>query len=111
MVKMKQATMLYKHPGKHFLRGHGGSFDYIVVDKCDEKVYDDALANGWCESTTEALTASKGKAGQEKDEADAKVAVEAKEIEEKVAVEAKEQTNADAKAAVEKSWQRRTSSR
>lgn len=59
MEKMKQATMLYKSPGKHFMRGHGGSFDYIVVDKCDEKAYDDALAGGWHESTTEALKHTK----------------------------------------------------
>lgn len=60
-------TMVYKAPGVHAI--HGGHFDYLVVD--DEKL-DDALADGWHLTTTEAKAAL-----DEKLKADAEAAEEA----------------------------------
>jgi hypothetical protein len=47
--KMKEPTMLYKHPGPHAI--HGSFFDHIVVD-IDE--IEDAIKAGWSRTTTEA---------------------------------------------------------
>lgn len=54
---MKQATMVYRHPGKHKL--HGDMFDYIIVsaeaeEEGGESQLDQALADGWFKTTTEA---------------------------------------------------------
>ncbi len=58
---MKQATMVYKHPGKHKI--HGALFDYKVVsgeaeheDKEDDakSELELALSDGWFLTTTEA---------------------------------------------------------
>lgn len=53
---MKEATMLYRHPGPHEI--HGGKFDYIVVDADDVPA---TVAQGWRRTTGEALDASKPK--------------------------------------------------
>jgi hypothetical protein len=42
---MEHPFMLYKKPGPHKIMD--GMYDYIVVDKCDEKAYNAALKDGW----------------------------------------------------------------
>tara|TARA_R110000744_G_C19336636_1_gene559096 strand:- start:1181 stop:1492 length:312 start_codon:yes stop_codon:yes gene_type:complete len=54
---MEQATMVYKHPGKHKI--HGGLFDYKIVsgeaeEEDGESQLDQALSDGWFLTTTEA---------------------------------------------------------
>lgn len=54
---MKQATMVYKHPGKHEI--HGSLFDYKVVsavpeEEDGESQLDQALSDGWFLTTPEA---------------------------------------------------------
>lgn len=46
---MKSPTMLYKCPGPHQI--HGGHFDYTIVDEGD---IEQALAEGWHLTTTDA---------------------------------------------------------
>jgi uncharacterized protein YmfQ (DUF2313 family) len=49
---MKNATMLYRHPGLYEI--HGDRFDYIIVDADEEGAIDQALADGWHLTTDEA---------------------------------------------------------
>lgn len=48
--------MLYKHGGKHLI--HGGKFDYTIVDADIDGVIEEALAQGWHLTTTEAKNAT-----------------------------------------------------
>lgn len=55
---MKQATMVYKHPGRHKI--HGEMFDYKIVSAEPEEEggkseLDQALSDGWFRTTPEAL--------------------------------------------------------
>lgn len=55
---MKNATMVYKHPGKHKI--HGNRFDFKIVEADPEEENGDseldaALADGWFKTTPEAL--------------------------------------------------------
>lgn len=43
--EMAHATMLYKVPGPY--KGKGYTYNYIVVDACDEKEFNAALKDGW----------------------------------------------------------------
>lgn len=54
---MKNAIMLYKHPGPHEI--HGGHFDYIIVDADEEGAIDQALADGWHLTTDDAKGVAK----------------------------------------------------
>lgn len=55
---MKNATMVYKHPGRHKI--HGEMFDYKIVEaepeeEGGESELDQALSDGWFRTTPEAL--------------------------------------------------------
>lgn len=52
---MKNATMLYKYPGSTEI--HGDNFDFIIVD-AEEGEVEQALADGWFMTTTEAKEAA-----------------------------------------------------
>ena len=54
---MKQATMLYKYPGKEEM--FGGKFDYTIVDAAQDGAIEAALAEGWHLTTVEAKEAVK----------------------------------------------------
>lgn len=54
---MKNATMLYKHPGPHEM--HGDHFDYTIVDANEEGAIDQAIADGWHLTTDEAKGVAK----------------------------------------------------
>ncbi len=49
---MQNATMLYKCPGPHDI--HGGKFDHTTVDETE---IEEALADGWHLTTTDAKAA------------------------------------------------------
>lgn len=56
-MHIKQATMVYKHPGNHKI--HGSMFDYKIVsaeaeEEGGKSQLDQALADGWFKTTTEA---------------------------------------------------------
>ena len=54
---MKNPTMLYKSPGPHEI--HGGKFDYTIFD---EDEVEQAIADGWSLTTTEAKEVAAKKA-------------------------------------------------
>ena len=77
---MKQATMLYKTPGK-FKMNNGTTYDCLTVDKADEDKYDAALKAGWSEyrvlfGEKKKLEAAK-KAVEEKEKAEAEAKAKA----------------------------------
>lgn len=54
---MKQATMIYRHPGRHQI--HDGLFDYMIVsaeleEESGKSQLGQALADGWFLTTPEA---------------------------------------------------------
>ncbi len=61
---MKNATMLYQAPGPHQI--HGGNFDYKIVD-ADE--VEEALADGWHMTTTDAQASHEADQGEPADNA------------------------------------------
>lgn len=105
--EMAHATMLYKVPGPY--KGKGYTYDYIVVDACDEKEFNTALEEGWCRNIAQAsgeepvpVEASGEKEEETKEEEKTEPTIEEKES---VPVE---KTDAElSKAAVEKGKQRR----
>lgn len=60
---MKNATMLYKCPGPHEI--HGGHFDYTIVDADEEGAIEAAKADGWFETTDEAIGENKAVVAKE----------------------------------------------
>jgi len=60
---MKNATMLYKHPGRHEI--HGDFFDFIIVDE-DEVAK--TKKEGWSLTTDEAKAKAKNKKKKESEE-------------------------------------------
>jgi hypothetical protein len=52
---MKNPTMFYKAPGPYDI--HGGHFDYTIIDADEDGAVEQALADGWFATTTEAKEA------------------------------------------------------
>jgi len=68
MTEEKENTfeqqMLYKHPGIHEI--HGDKFDTLIVDSVEE--LEEALEDGWFETTPEALDNSDNNVNSSSDE-------------------------------------------